>query len=96
MSMYLYYHAFRIASAHLLPVSTFMSTKGKSSKRYCTYYTPDIRSMWGYIVFLFPFARLFVRTYVSSFVCPCVGSSFRHRVKVFALKFIRPHILKTL
>ena len=47
-------------------------------------YTPDIRSMWGYIVFAFPF--------VHSFVC----SSFRYRVKVFALKFIRPHILKTL
>ena len=48
------------------------------------HYTPDIRSMWGYIVFAFPFVRSFVR------------SSFRHRVKVFALKFIRPHILKTL
>ena len=48
------------------------------------HYTPDIRSMWGYIVFAFPFVRTFVR------------SSFRHRVKVFALKFIRPHILKTL
>ena len=51
-------------------------------------YTPDIGNMWGYIVFAFPF----VRTYVRSFV----RSSFRHRVKVFALKFIRPHILKTL
>ena len=30
--------------------------------------------------------RFFVRTFVRS--------SFRHRVKVFALKFIRPHILK--
>ena len=39
-----------------------------------------------------PFVRTFVRSYVRSFVC----SSFRHRVKVFALKFIRPHILKTL
>ena len=39
-----------------------------------------------------PFVRSFVRTYVRSFV----RSSFRHRVKVFALKFIRPHILKTL
>ena len=39
-----------------------------------------------------PFVRSFVRTFVRTFV----RSSFRHRVKVFALKFIRPHILKTL
>ena len=51
-------------------------------------YTPDIRSMWGYIVFAFPFVQSIVRSFVRS--------SFRHRVKVFALKFIRPHILKTL
>ena len=55
-------------------------------------YTPDIRSMWGYIVFAFPFIRSFVHTFVHSFVLSC----FRHKVKVFALKFIRPHILKTL
>ena len=55
-------------------------------------YTPDIRSMWGYIVFAFPFVRSLIRTYVPSFV----HLSFHHRVKVFALKFIRPHILKTL
>ena len=68
-----------------------------------TYYTPDIRSMCvcvggggGYIVFSFPFVRSFVCTYVRSFVRSFVRSSFRHRVKVFALKFIRPHILKTL
>ena len=36
--------------------------------------------MWGYIVLAFQFVR----------------SSFSHRVKVFALKFIRPHNLKTL
>ena len=48
------------------------------------FYTPNIRSMWGYIVFAFPFVSSYVR------------SSFRHRVKVFALKFIRPHILETL
>ena len=52
----------------------------------CSSYTPDIRSMWGYIV----------RTYVRSFVRSFVRSSLRHGVKVFALKFIRPHILKTL
>ena len=50
----------------------------------------------GYIVFAFPFVRSFVRTYVHSYVRSYVRSSFRHRVKVFALKFIRPHILKTL
>ena len=32
------------------------------------FYTPDIQSMWGYIVFAFPFIRSFVRTFVSSFV----------------------------
>ena len=56
-------------------------------------YIPDIQSMWGYIVFAFPFVHLYVHSFVRSFV----RSSFRHRVKVFAaLKFIRPHILKTL
>ena len=37
---------------------------------------------------MFSLFRSFVRTFVRS--------SFRHRVKVFALKFIRPHILETL
>ena len=37
-----------------------------------------------------------VRSYVRTFVHTFVRLSFRHRVKVFALKFIRPHILKTL
>ena len=41
---------------------------------------PTYEVCGGYTVFTFPFVR----------------SSFRHRVKVFALKFIRPHILKTL
>ena len=60
------------------------------------YYTPDIRSMWGYIVFAFPSVRSFIGTFVHLFV----HSSFRYvrgqGVKDFALKFIRPHILKTL
>ena len=56
------------------------------------FYTPDIQSMWGYIVFAFSF----VCSYVRLFVRLCIRSSFRHRVKVFALKFIRPNILKTL
>ena len=109
-------------------------------------YTPDIRSMWGYIVFAFPFIRSFVRTFVrfrhrvkdicvkvyktlyfedplkdfihiwhdgryrskvfiSTIPTPGVTLGSRSptsnfhkkvRVKVFALKFIRPHILKTL
>ena len=58
-----------------------------------SYYTPDIRSMWGYIVFAFPFVRSFIRTYVRSYVRSFV---FPSQVTVFALKFIRPHILKTL
>ena len=74
-----------------------MYTKDKSDSHF---YTPDIRSMWGYIVFAFPFVcssvRTYVCSYVRSFVCLFVCSSFRHRVKVFALKFKRPHILKTL
>ena len=54
---------------------------------------PTYEVCGGYIVFAFPFVRSFVRTNdVRSFI----RSSFRHRVKVFALKFIRPHILKTL
>ena len=61
--------------------------KLQHSQSIYTYYTPDIRNMWGYIDFAFPFIRLFIRMYVRS---------FRHRVKVFALKFIRPLILKTL
>ena len=36
-------------------------------------YTPDIRSMWGYIVLAFPFLRSFIRSYVRSFV---TGSKF--------------------
>ena len=43
-----------------------------------------------------PFVRSYVRLFVRSYVRSFVRSSFRHRVKVFALKFIRPHILKTL
>ena len=56
------------------------------------FYTPDIQSMWGYIVFAFSFVCSCVRLFVRS----CIRSSFRHTIKVFALKFIRPNILKTL
>ena len=41
---------------------------------------------------MFSLFRSSVRSYIRLFV----RSSFRHRVKVFALKFIRPHILKIL
>ena len=54
--------------------------------------------MWGCIVFAFcrPFVRTYVHSFILWFVHSFVRSSFRHRVKVFALKFIRPHILKIL
>ena len=47
------------------------------------FYTSDIRSMWGYIVFAFPFVRSFVRTYVRSFV-----RSFVH-LSAIGSKFLR-------
>ena len=47
------------------------------------YYTPDIRSMCGYIVFAFPFVRSFVRTYVRAFVRSFV------RLSVTGSKFLR-------
>ena len=40
---------------------------------YNFYYTPDIRSMWGYIVFAFPFVCLFVCSFVRLSV---TGSKF--------------------
>ena len=46
------------------------------------YYTPDIRSMWEYIVFAFPFVRSFVRTYIRSIV--------RSYVRSFVLSFVFP------
>ena len=79
---------------HSLPVTLFGVSRLQwiNEKARYYYYTPDIRSMWGYIVFAFPFVCSSVCLFVRSFV----HSSFRHRVKVFALKYIRPHILKTL
>ena len=46
--------------------------------------------------YVFSFVRTYVRSFVCTYVRSFVHSSFGHRVKVFALKFIRPHILKTL
>ena len=59
-----------------------MNVKKKTffSSNIC-YYTPDIRSMWGYIVFAFPF----VRTYVRSLVFPSQGQSFC--VKVYKTSY---------
>ena len=86
---------------HSLPVTLFGVSRLQwiNEKARYYYYTPDIRSMCGVDSFRFSirlFIRLFVCTHVRSFVRSFVRSSFRHRVKVFALKFIRPHILKTL
>ena len=52
-------------------------------------YTPDIRSMCGYIVFAFPFVHsficTFVRKFVRSFVFPSQGQSFC--VKVYKTSY---------
>ena len=60
-------------------------------------YTPDIRSMWRYIVFAFPFVhssvrsfihlfiRSFVCSYVRSFIFPSQGQSFC--VKVYKTSY---------
>ena len=53
------------------------------SRLQCVNYTLDIRSMWGYIVFAFPFVRPFVRTYVRSYVRSFV------RLSVTGSKFSR-------
>ena len=55
------------------------------------YYTPDIRSMWGYIVFAFPFIRSFVRTFVRSFVFPSQGQSFC--VKVYKTSYFEDPLM---
>ena len=58
-------------------------------------YTPDIRSMWGYIVFAFPFIRSFVPTYVRSFVrsfvFPSQGQSFC--VKVYKTSYFKDPLM---
>ena len=57
-----------------------------------THYTPDIRSMWGYIVFAFPFVRSFVRTFVRrSFVFPSQGQSFC--VKVYKTSYFEDPLM---
>ena len=54
---------------------------------YHLYYTPDIQSMWGYIVFAFPF----VRTYVRLFVFPSQGQSFC--VKVYKTSYFEDPLM---
>ena len=58
-------------------------------------YTPDIRSMWGYIVFAFPFVRsferTFVRPYVRSFVFPLQGQSVC--VKVYKTSYFEDPLM---
>ena len=49
------------------------------------YYTPGIYAE-GYIVFVFPFIRLYVRSFVCSFVLPSVTWNLRQS---FALKFLK-------
>ena len=72
------------------------------SKYYCSghsYYTPYIQSMWGYIVFAFPFVhsfvrmyiRSFVRTFVRSFVFPSQGQSFC--VKVYKTSYFEDPLM---
>ena len=52
----------------ILKINFFFSFYNLSS-----YYTPDIRSMSGYIVFAFPFVRTYVRSFVRLSV---TGSKF--------------------
>ena len=55
------------------------------------FYTPDTRSMWGYIVFTFLFVHLFVRTYVRSFILPSQGQSFC--VKVYKTSYFEDPLM---
>ena len=52
---------------------------------------PAIRSMWGYIVFAFPFVHSFIRTYVRSFVFPSQGQSFC--VKVYKTSYFEDPLM---
>ena len=56
--------------------------------KFCNiHYTPDIRSMWGYIVFAFPF----VHSFVGSFVFPSQGQSFC--VKVYKTSYFEDPLM---
>ena len=58
-------------------------------------YTPNKRSMWGYIVFAFPFVRSFVCTFictfVRSFVFPSQGQSFC--IKVYKTSYFEDPLM---
>ena len=57
-----------------------------------TNYTPDIQSMWGYIVFAFPFVRCtYVRSFVRSFVFLSQGQSFC--VKVYKTSYFEDPLM---
>ena len=56
-----------------------------------TFYTPDIRSMWGYIVFAFRFVCSFVRSFVRSFVFPSQGQSFC--IKVYKTSYFEDPLM---
>ena len=56
---------------------------------HCLY--PDIRSMWGYIVFAFLFVRLFIRSFVRSFVFWSQGQSFC--VKVYKTSYFEDPLM---
>ena len=51
------------------------------------YYTSDIRSMWGYIVFAFPY----ICSYVHSFLFPSQGQSFC--VKVYRTSYFEDPLM---
>ena len=87
-------------NTHLSPVSVAFSRQCRYiSNSRCYFrnnkilhiYTPDIRSMWGYIVFAFPFVHPFVRTYVRSFVFPSQGQSFC--VKVYKTSYFEDPLM---
>ena len=67
---------------------SFIAGKGRGES---FYYTPDIRSIWGHIVFAFPFVRSFIRTYVRSFVFPSQGQSFC--VKVYKTSYFEDPLM---
>ena len=58
-------------------------------------YTPDIRSMWKYIVFAFPFVCSsvcsFIRSFVHSFIFPSQGQSFC--VKVYKTSYFEDPLM---
>ena len=54
-------------------------------------YTLDIGSMWGYIVFAFPFVRSYVRSFIRSFVRSSQGQSFC--IKVYKTSYFEDPLM---